>query len=197
MNVQSVLIVEDDAALAATLKAALASRARLLCVASTLAEARARLDPAPEVVVLDFALSDGTADTLLGELMEARPLPTVIAMSGVATTEDSFRLARHGVRAYLQKPFDLDSLVGAWEHALTSAPDLVPSVRQAVGKVSLHAVEDVVRGEMIDEALAMSSGSRRKAASLLRISRQTLQHILKALPNDLARRCSAERTPSV
>ena len=192
MDVRSVLIVEDDAALAGTLRRALALRAKEVRIAGTLAEARAVIDPVPDVVVLDFALPDGTADALLHDLIEEHPMPTVIAMSGVASTEESFLFAQCGVRAFLQKPFDLNALARAWEHALTDAPDFAPTIRQAVGKLPLRAVEQVVRCAMIDEALSIASGSRRRAAGLLEISRQALQHIIKALPDDVSRRWRTE-----
>lgn len=180
MDVQCVLIVEDDAAFLKTLQTALAPRARQLRLARSVGEAKAQLDPAPDMVLLDFALPDGNAEALLPKLLEMRPLPAIIAMSGVASTGEAFRLAQTGVRAFLQKPFDLSDLASVWQLALTEPPDFAQPVRQAVGKVPLRAVEDTVREVMIGEALAISHGSRRRAAGLLSISRQTLQHILRS-----------------
>jgi len=180
MNVQCALIIEDDRALSSTLQVALARHARELKVATTILEARKQLDPPPDVVLLDFALPDGNADALLEDLNGLQPLPAVIAMSGVCSTEEAFRLACIGVRAFLQKPFDLDALSRAWRHALTDPPDIGLSVRQAVGKMPLRDLEASVRRNMLVQALALANGSRRNAAALLRISRQLLQHMLKA-----------------
>lgn len=183
MDVESVLVVEDDVTFSDTLQAVLAPRARQVRTARTVGEAKALLcDAAPDVVLLDFALPDANAEDLLPDLLQLRPLPTVIAMSGVATTEEAFRLAQTGVRAFLQKPFDVAGLELIWQQAMTEPPDMLQPARQAVGKLPLRAVEGAVRDVMLGEALAMSNGSRRRAAGLLRVSRQALQHMLRARP---------------
>lgn len=178
-ELQRVLIIEDDSALSSTLQAAFLGRARSVCAARSLSEAMDCLEPPPDLVLMDFALPDGTVDGLLDRLRSIRPFPLLIAMSGAASTEEAFRLAQTGVRGFLQKPFDLHQLTLVCERSLSEPPDMAEAIRQAVGKVSLETLEDRVRGTMIEEALAQSKGSRRGAAKLLDISRQLLQHIVK------------------
>lgn len=179
MDMQRVLIVEDDAALSSTLRSALAGQAGQVCVARTLAEAAVWLEPAPCMALLDFQLPDGTIEPLLERLCDARPLPLIIAMSGAASTEAVFRLARRGVRGFLQKPFDLHQLAAVCRASRDQAPEVAGLAREAVGKVSLQAFESQARGAMLEEALAQCQGSRRGAARLLDVSRQLLQHMLK------------------
>jgi transcriptional regulator with GAF, ATPase, and Fis domain len=50
-----------------------------------------------------------------------------------------------------------------------------------VGQLGLREMEDQVRRSMVEEALSRSAGSRRSAARLLNVTRQTLQHILRKL----------------
>ncbi len=179
-TVRHLLIVEDSEQLAGTLRAALSSRAERITHAATLAAAREVLssDP-PDAVLLDYALPDGEAEALLPELRAVEPLPHLIAVSGSANPEQAFRLAQHGVRAFLSKPLDLARLEAIWTETLSRPPDLTAALRASVGGAPLHDVEEVVRGTLVDEAMARSGGSVRGAARLLGVSRQLLQQILR------------------
>jgi two-component system, response regulator RegA len=181
MRRPNLLVVEDDVALTTTLLTILRPRVASVSAARTIAEARSRLSPAPDVVLLDYALPDGTAEGLFDDLAVLRPLPVVIAMSGATTTEEAFRLAQRGVSAFLSKPFDLRQLVAVWGQAVDTLPELDTRLRRAVGKVPLRSLEDAVRSTMVTEALALSNGSLRGAARLLSVSRQTLQFIVKRM----------------
>jgi len=179
-NGLSALVVEDNAGLATTLAEVVQERAKAVHAVGSLAEATRWLaDHQPDLVVLDFKLPDGTGLDVLEVLAPRLPQPVVIAVSGEATPEDSFRLARAGVRCFLRKPFGLDAVRAAVEEALDTSPDPLVEVRGAVGHIGIKELEFEVRRAMVSEALAKSGGSVRGAAALLGISRQLLQHILK------------------
>lgn len=179
-DLRRILVVEDNAALARTLMAALERRASEVRIATTIAEASA-LAPTflPDLLLLDFSLPDGNALDLLERIASISPRPVVVAMTGTASPDESFRLGELGVRAYLRKPLDLDSLEATIAEACAEPPPVLGRVRELVGHMSIHDVEDAVRAEMVDEALNRARGSRRRAAGLLSISRQLLQHILR------------------
>lgn len=178
--VAGVCIVEDSPSLARALAAAVSQRATSVAIASSAQEALRRIPEAlPELVLLDVALPDGSAFDVLDGLRELLPAPVVIAMSGSATAEQSFRLAEYGVRNYLPKPVAMSALNRAIDAALSTSPNLVPHFRAAVGRASLSEVEEQARTTMVGEALARSGGSRRGAAKILSVSRQVLQHILR------------------
>jgi len=178
--VELLLIVEDEPSLAAELEALLATHARRIELAPTLQRAREVLArEAPQVVLLDVKLPDGDAEQLLAAITAVQPLPRVIAMSGSAAPEQTFRLAQAGVRAFLPKPLAKDAVLKVWSETLSRPPDVTPHLRGAVGHVPLHALEEQVRETVVQEALASTKGSRTAAAKLLKISRQLLQHILK------------------
>lgn len=159
---------------------ALASRARNIFGAESVARARDYLrEHSPEVVVLDFALPDGTAFDVLQHAASLTPTPRFVAVSGCVGTEDAFRLAEFGVRAFVSKPLTEESLQHAVDAALEQPPALGPRIRASVGLRSIFEVEEEVRSTMVTEALARSDGSKRAAARLLSISRQLLQHILR------------------
>jgi len=174
------LIVEDNANLGATLADVVRERASEVLLAGSVAEARGHLEGRqPALVVLDFKLPDGTGLDVLQVLAPRSPQPVVVAVSGEATPEESFRLARAGVRCFLRKPFGLDAIRAALDEALDTSPDPIVEVRGVVGHKGIKELEFEVRRAMVSEALAKTGGSVRAAAALLGISRQLLQHILK------------------
>ncbi len=174
--------MEDSVALVRALKAALASRGDAVTVSScgTAADAHRFLaECTPDLLLLDVHLPDGSAFDVLATVRTRRPLPVIVAMSGQASSDEAFRLAQFGVRAYLSKPLDLANLNAALDSALAQAPELELHVRAAVGHRAIKDVEHLVRTTMVDEALAQATGNRRRTAQLLQISRELLQHILR------------------
>ncbi len=177
-----VLVVEDNSRLRGTLLRGLTSRGYQTRACGSVEEARDELESfRPDALLLDVSLPDGDALAVVDAARAAGGSPVTIAMSGKATPLQSFRLAQLGARRYLQKPVDLDTLQAALDEALSTPPDLEPHLRATVGKRPIHEVEKEIRATMVDEALSRARGNRQRAASLLRISRQLLQHILKKL----------------
>jgi two-component system, response regulator RegA len=176
------MVVEDDPALARTLEDALSGAAQTVRFCRTAGEAVAALrEFTPELMLLDVALPDGSAFDVLAALADVHPTPIVVAMSGTAEPSESFRLAQLGVRTYLHKPLRLDELEAALVYARTAPADLRPYARGLVGLRPIHEVEEELRKTMVEEALARAGGSRSGAARLLAVSRQLLQHMLRAL----------------
>src|SRR5690606_17093039 len=179
-SIERVLVVEDNPRLLATLQHALARRfadvrgCRSVRAVRTLLASRR-----PELLVVDYALPDGDARTVL-DLAEAwGPAPVVIAISAEAGPVETFALAQRGVRAFLPKPLTLAELERAIDRSLTTAPPLQPHVRQLVGHRALAEVTQEVRDVMVDEALAQTNRSRRSAARVLGTSRQLIQYLLR------------------
>ena len=178
------LIVEDDPSLRRLLATALSARVPSVMTSSTVAEARVALPVfRPDLIVLDVALPDGDAFDVLDAVHAPAALPTVVAISGHANPDQSFRLAQRGVRAFLSKPLDLATVERALDDALTHPPDLVPHLRAAVGHAPVREVEGVVRRTMVSEALGRTRGSKNGAAKILRVSRQLLQHMVRGASN--------------
>ena len=57
--------------------------------------------------------------------------------------------------------------------------ELAAALRANVGERTLSEIERATRHIMVMEALARTGGSKTRAAKLLRVSRQLLQHILR------------------
>jgi len=190
-QIQRLLIIEDDDGLRRTMTAALEGRARSVTACRTVAEALEVLSlsssssddaalPPPDVIVLDVQLPDGDAFTILDRVAMLPMMPLIIAISGEASADQSFRLAQRGVRAFLPKPFNLAMLEQTVDSARAQGPDLIPHLRAAVGHAPVREVEDMVRQTMVTEALGRTRGSKNGAAKILRISRQLLQHMVRA-----------------
>ena len=178
-TIDSILIVEDDALFRRSLVRFARELARRVSEAASVQEAREKLVEEPDLILLDVRLSDGSGLEVVEAANTKSPAPMIVAMSGEATTEESFKLAQLGVRGYLQKPFSLETLAAAVSTARQAPPPLGPLVAGSVGHVDLGAVKTQVRQTMVRQALAMTGGNRSAAARLLGVSRQALQHIVR------------------
>jgi len=176
-----VLIVEDHKPLRQALARAARGWGAEVLEAGSVREAAARLAQHPDLVIVDVALPDGNARPIVEQAVRLRPAPAVIAMSGQASAEEAFELARIGARRYLPKPISLEDLNRAVEAALRDRPDLTPLVAAHVGNTPMRQVLDQVRGVMVDEALAKEHGSRSGAARMLGVSRQAVQQAVRDL----------------
>ena len=91
--------------------------------ASTLAEARARLDTdIVDAVILDRWFNDEDGLKLCRELKARLPQLPVVVISGAAYQADLEEAAKAGCDAYLVKPFDVDELSRVITQMLAAAP---------------------------------------------------------------------------
>ena len=181
-RIERVLIVEDDPSLLSTLEGLFQERFPLILTCRSVAEVETTVRlSCVDLVLLDVALPDGDAFDVLNVLKNGTPTPEIIAFSGIAQAEVSFELAKQGVRFFLSKPLDLSRLEYAISLAAETPPEISPFIKRSVGHRPIHEIEWEIRETMVNEAMARSSDSRRQAASLLSISRQLLQHILRKI----------------
>ena len=191
---EHVLIVEDSDALRGAMAETVRKLGAEVLEAATSAEALALLEQhAFDLVIADVCLPDGSAHEVFEATHQRAPQPLKIGISGKASAEQAFELARVGVRAYLAKPFSLKELKDAIDRVRTEPPPLEPVVRASVGLLPLRAMTSRVRTEMIAEALARSGGSRSGAARLLDVSRQAVQQAIAETPKPETK---APRAPS-
>lgn len=195
--VRRVLIVEDDRALCTALaRFARSQWASEVWQAHSVAEAREMMLQQPDLMIVDVRLPDGDAFGLVEAAWNLKPVPVVVAMSGEASTEESFRLAQLGVRAYVAKPLSVESLSEEVEKALRVPPDLDPIAKALVPHVPLRDVQDIMRNGMIDQAIALSGGNRSNAARLLHVSRQAVQQVMRERGEDAGGAVDDERMVS-
>jgi DNA-binding NtrC family response regulator len=188
---ERVLIVEDHKPLRQAIARAARDWGAEVLEAGTVREGHASLAQQPDVVIVDVALPDGQALSIVEEAVRMRPAAAVIAMSGQASAEEAFQLARSGARRYLAKPISLEELTRSVEEALSDRPKLDPFVAAHVGNTPLREVQGEVRRVMIEQALAKARNSRSGAARLLDLTRQAVQQIVREL--DAGERRRGER----
>jgi DNA-binding NtrC family response regulator len=106
-----VLIVEDDARLAAQLEKLFAAEEAEVQVARDLAAGR-RLAAShgPDVTLLDFELPDGTALDLLPHLLELDPEQPVLVLTGHGEIDLAVACIKAGAQQFLTKPVELAAL---------------------------------------------------------------------------------------
>lgn len=121
---RAVLLVEDDAAIATVITAALAAEGLAVRHCTTLGERDRLLGEAPFAAMLtDVVLPDGDG---IDSLDRARALQAdlpVIVLSAENTLDTAVRASGTSVFEYFPKPFDLDELVGAVRQAIGAGQD--------------------------------------------------------------------------
>jgi DNA-binding NtrC family response regulator len=106
------LLVDDDRRSLDVMRKWVAKRGFDVSTASSLDRAReaCRTD-APDLILLDLELPDGSGLDLVAEMEESADLdPRILVISGTATIETAVEAMRGGAMDVLQKPVDLDRL---------------------------------------------------------------------------------------
>jgi two-component system nitrogen regulation response regulator NtrX len=107
----SVLIVDDEANIRASLQAALGREGYQVDAAASVAEARTKLREAYDYVVLDVWFPEGSGLDLLEGIAGTSPETVVIMMSGHATVDVAVRATKLGAFDFLEKPIALERLL--------------------------------------------------------------------------------------
>jgi len=106
-----ILVVEDEAILARTIRKALEKQGHVVDIAGN---ARAAEDlfveQRPALVLLDLRLPDGNGLDVLRHLKSLRSSTEVVMMTAFASVEDAVEAIRLGASDYLQKPLNIDDL---------------------------------------------------------------------------------------
>ena len=114
-----ILLVEDDAAIATVVGAALTDDGYDVDVCDGVAQRDARLDRTGyQAMLTDVMLADGDGITGLAALARQFPDMPVIVLSAQNTLDTAVRAADAGAFEYFPKPFDLDELLRAVRQAV-------------------------------------------------------------------------------
>lgn len=111
LNDQSVLVLEDDLALAKALTDFLEQEGWSVESATTAAEARSKLEQQVfDLVLADYLLPDADGLTIFEEIQKRSPLTKVMMMTGVQDMEVAARAFREGAADLIPKPFKIADL---------------------------------------------------------------------------------------
>ncbi|WP_457566685.1 sigma-54-dependent transcriptional regulator [Caldithrix abyssi] len=107
-----VLIVDDDTLLSDEMAAFLSRSGYSVEQAQTLTEARSTVSAfAPDILLLDLKLPDGSGLDLLPEIREKFPQTTIILLSGYGSIPEVVTAIKQGAEDFLTKPLDPDHLL--------------------------------------------------------------------------------------
>jgi DNA-binding response OmpR family regulator len=116
----TVMVVEDEAHLAAGLKLNLELDGYRVVIARSIREATARLvESAPiDLILLDVMLPDGDGNSFCRQLREAGQYMPVIMLTARSAAEERVRGLDSGADDYMPKPFELPELLARVRSAL-------------------------------------------------------------------------------
>ncbi len=172
----TVLLVEDDRELRATLRDGLAVEGFEVLTAASLSEGLALLAHATaDLVVLDLGLPDGDGEALLAQLRRRQSLP-VLVISARQAEGQKIRLLDAGADDYLVKPFGIGELLArmrvALRHRGTTVQAALTQYRQGEVEVDLPAQR--VRRD--GQALHLTPTEFKLLARLVRSAGQVVTH---------------------
>jgi signal transduction histidine kinase len=158
-----VLLVEDNAAMAEVIRAALEPRWSITHVAS-LGAAAALLDThLPQAIVSDVLLGDGTAYQLLERLRRdprLREVPLII-LSALGEEQERVRGLLAGADDYLAKPFSVDELRARLAGALERVARRRAAVRRLCDEFIME-LHDGVTGALSRAAVLLAASLRER-----------------------------------
>ncbi|MEO0699571.1 MAG: response regulator, partial [Pseudomonadota bacterium] len=150
-HASKILLVEDDAAIATVIEAALEDEGFATTRVASLAARDAALAKEPfSVMLTDVILEDGDGLATLANVRREAPIMPIIVLSAQNTLDTAVRASDSDAFEYFPKPFDLDELVqavcqavGIGETAEDAMPDASAEGLPLVGRSA--AMQSVYR----------------------------------------------------
>ncbi|WP_108662869.1 response regulator transcription factor [Acuticoccus kandeliae] len=171
MNERRLLILEDDASFARTLKRSFERRGYDVVVAASPAELEAILaDHAPNYAVVDLKLANASGLPCVEILHAHDPAMLIVVLTGYASIATAVEAIKLGACHYLAKPANTDDIEEAFGRAKGDA-----NVSLTARSTSIKTLE----WERIHETLAETNFNISEAARRLGMHRRTLARKLE------------------
>jgi DNA-binding response OmpR family regulator len=160
----TVLVVEDEPAIAESLAYTLKREGYGVAVAATLADAETKVETA-DLVILDLMLPDGSGFDLLASLRRLDPPPAVIILSSRDAEADRVAGLETGADDYVTKPFSPREVVARVRAVLRRTGKGAPAT--TIAQLPLTAEADTRRAAVNGEALELTRVEFDLLASML------------------------------
>ncbi|MGB3739045.1 MAG: sigma-54 dependent transcriptional regulator [Pontixanthobacter sp.] len=143
----NVLLVEDDAAIAAVIRASLSDAQIEVFVCGSIADRDIALQTGRyDVLMTDIVLGDGDGIADLPELRRTYPDMEVIILSAQNTLDTAIRATQSGAFEYFPKPFDIDALTDTVRRAARQRPNLRDEPQTNVADLPLVGRSPAMQG---------------------------------------------------
>src|SRR3970040_1188578 len=114
----TVLVVDDEQTARSFVGGATGDDHSQAIEAGDLAQARQAIETgAADIVLLDVVLPDGSGLSLLQQIARENPSPPVILITAFGEVDIAVQAMKQGALDFLQKPLDLEQLIGAVQRA--------------------------------------------------------------------------------
>jgi DNA-binding NtrC family response regulator len=152
---QRVLLVDDDPGVSEVVGLLLEREGYAVESAATLKEALTRVDTrAPDVVVTDLKLPDGTGLDVIAVLRGRHPGLPIVMITSYSSMESAIAALRAGAVDYVIKPFNNDEFLRAVARALNRRRQALP------GGARPLAIEEYIR-EVVERNRARAHARHR------------------------------------
>ncbi|RLA97606.1 MAG: sigma-54-dependent Fis family transcriptional regulator, partial [Deltaproteobacteria bacterium] len=160
---QKILVIDDDSALAQTLKLYFQSKGIDVIVSSTAEEAlSAWQNTQPDLVLLDVQLPDLNGPQLLAKAKEMKLEGEVVMITAFQDTEATLHALSLGAIDYLYKPLDLDDL-----DLLVKKIDLRKKEKEKIDKLT-YAISETYKPKQI---IGRSKGILNVVKAIVQVSK--------------------------
>jgi DNA-binding response OmpR family regulator len=121
-----VLVVDDEADLAATCSRLLRRHGYAVVCVGTIQEGVAALTPPPDLIVADLRLPDGDGLDVVRAACRLTVPPPVIVVTGHPSAANRTQAMQAGASAFLTKPFAVAAFVDLVQRLLPPVPHIPP-----------------------------------------------------------------------
>ena len=170
------LLVEDDAAFARTLRRSFERRGYRVLHASSADEVQALLQTEqPQYAVMDLKLAGNSSGLSCVQLLHAQnPDALIVVLTGYASIATAVDAVKLGAIQYLAKPVEIEAILGAFD--ADDSPDFdLPMTDEPLSV-------DRLEWEHIQRILKENEGNVSATARALKMHRRTLQRKLSKHP---------------
>lgn len=172
---RSLLLVDDDPALAEVSARGLGRRGYAVTVAHDAAAAHeASLRTEFTCAIVDLRLGSDSGLDVIADLHERQPSCRIIVLTGYASIATAVEAVKRGASEYLSKPASIDDIVQALEDGGATDEDIpIPEEPMSVRRLTW---------EHINRVLHETGGNVSETARRLGMHRRTLQRMLHKRP---------------